>query len=507
MFRIINLLFLAASTSAGELPRTGHNKVSASPISDNIDRVISSPLNERQESWRALRCACRQLDNIDDVIGALNGKKKDIALVCLRSIMGPANEPMKKSLLRLIAKENDSEVLKTALQKSVEFKIEGTAEIIRKRIGKERKIKIRNIPRFGKGPDPRAILWQFTKGHHIERVQLLGRTLLGVDCSAHTVNLMLGRDELLCLGSGSTFARCALPAVNGAVKIISQEVGMRRTGALEIIRYSTCFSDNAWRSCSDISDELYLILKDLISHTEPDIRMAAYEAISRIRTPENKTFLRSLLSDSDSRISKAAYQTLTREYPEEYREDILNSIWGKGPIGQLDALYLISRGRLAGIEEELVRFIREEEKKKPNDSDYRELAAEAIWWSTGKKVEYARSYSYPPYPWEEKDSATFYEHTVKFKSELVDSIWGRGPLSVENALGVISVGNAPGIEEELEKFIRSDEQEHPNDSRLRESSARGIWKTTGRKVEYKRANPAREKYPWEDECHENPTKE
>lgn len=495
--RNIILLFLAALARA-----------SASQISDNIERVISSPPNERRESWRTLRCACRQLDNLDDVVGALNGKKQDAAVACLISVKGPASGPMKKSLLRLVAKEDDSKVLKFTLQKVVELKIAGAAEAILQRIGRERKIKISDTPKFGKGPDPRALLWQATEGRHIERVQLLGRTLLEIDCSVPTVRSMLARDELLCLGPGSTFAHCALPAVKGAAEIASREVGLRRPGALEIIRYSTSFSSSARQDGSDVSSELYSTLKGLASSTDADIRMAAYEAISRIRTPENKILIRSFLAGSDPQISKAAYRTLTWEYPEEYRDDILSSIWGRGPIKQLDALYLIARGRLPGIEEELERFIRAEETSKPNDSDYRMLAAQGIWWSTGKKVEFKRfNNNYPPYPWEERASSDVYDHAVKFKSELVDSIWGRGPLSVENALGVIAVGNAPGIEEELEKFIQSDEQKRPNESKLRASAASGVWKTTGRKLVYKHGNSAEEKYPWEDECEESPAKQ
>ncbi|UPT73365.1 MAG: HEAT repeat domain-containing protein [Elusimicrobiota bacterium] len=408
-------------------------RAGASPISDNIERVLSSPPNERRESWRTLRCACRQPENLDDVVGALSGKNKDAAMACLMAVKGPVNGPIGKPLLRLVAKEDDAKILKTALQKLVELKVDGAAEAILRRIKKERRIKIQDTPKFGKGPDPRALLWQATKGRHIERVQVLGRSLLGLDCSATTVDLLLDRDELLCLGPGSTFARCALPAVNGAAGIASREVGLRRTGALEVIRYSTCFSGESWQPCSDISDELYSAVKKLLSSTDPDIRMAAYEAISRIRTPENKTLIRSLLADPDQRISKAAYRTLTLEYPEEYRDDILNSIWGRGPIKQLDALYLIARGRLPGIEEELERFIREEETNKPNDSSYRMLAAQGIWWSTGKKVEFKRfNNNYPSYPWEEKASSDFYSHTVKFKSELVDSIWGaaRCPLKM-----------------------------------------------------------------------------
>lgn len=491
VFKNTTLLFLVAMARA-----------SASPISDNIERVLSSPPNERRESWRTLRCSCRQLDNLDDVVGALSGKNKDAAMACLMAVKGPVNGPMGKALLRLVAKEDDSRVLKTTLQKIVELKVDGAAEAILRRIKKERRIKIRDTPKFGKGPDPRALLWQATKGRHIERVQVLGRSLLEIDCSAATVNLLLDRDELLCLGPSSTFARCAIPAVNGAAGIASREVGLRRTGALEVIRYSSSFPGNAQQNGSDVSGELYATLKKLLASSDSDIRMAAYGAISRIRTPESKIVIRSLLVDSDERISKAAYQTLTWDYPEDYRDDILNSIWGRGPIKQLDALHLIARGRLPGIEEELERFIRDEERNNPKSPDNRKLAAQSIWWTKGIKVMYDRGgWDHILYPWD--DPTQIGEHAIKFNSEMLDSMWGRGPLSVENALQTISVGNAPGIEVELEKFIQDDEQKHPNESRLRESAARGIWKTTGRKVVYKKGSRTNEKYPWEDECHES----
>ena len=80
----------------------------------------------------------------------------------------------------------------------------------------------------------------------------------------------------------------------------------------------------------------------------------------------------------------------------------MNSISGKGPADELTALRILAASPIPGTEEELEKFIREDEKKRPHSPGHRYFAAKAIWKLTGRKIEYSRGLATNQYyPWDD----------------------------------------------------------------------------------------------------------
>jgi hypothetical protein len=109
-------------------------------------------------------------------------------------------------------------------------------------------------------------------------------------------------------------------------------------------------------------------------------------------------------------------------------------------------------------------------------------------------------------------TALFSRYPAKYRAEILECIvrphWGPYPYALDRltALGVASRGKVPGIDRELEEFIRSCGKPGPGANCSVdevELAAEGIWRATGRKVFYERPSWYREgdgkprRYPWE----------
>ncbi len=83
------------------------------------------------------------------------------------------------------------------------------------------------------------------------------------------------------------------------------------------------------------------------------------------------------------------------------------------------------------------------------------------------------------------------------RKEILDALYGRGQMNRMSALLIVRTGRVHGLDRELEEFIRWDERENPNNSLVRKYVAEGLWKSSGKKVQYRRGQSGDAPYPWE----------
>ena len=173
----------------------------------------------------------------------------------------------------------------------------------------------------------------------------------------------------------------------------ANEDGLRREACLGIISLNSC-------------PEAFPLLRTWIVQGHSELRSAALEGILRIEgeIPGLQDLLESLLEYPEDKLRGRARAVLFLRYPEDYMDEFVASIWGKGPLRPYSALVVASAGNVGCIVNELEKFIERDEKRRPNDAKYRALAAEGIWKATGRKIMYKKGLNRSrPYPWDKKE--------------------------------------------------------------------------------------------------------
>lgn len=308
------------------------------------------------------------------------------ALAALRRIDEPLTPALREKVVSLVDIDDDTDdlrLLSTIMDVNVRLKAPGARDRILTRLKREPKAK------FQKKEDLH-FLWRDggKRQKELARIRLLASSLAKFG-DADSMAFLFSLDEVMAAGSpASVLAPYEALALDFAIEHYPNETGMRRNGMLDVISAATY-------------PEALPRLRKLLSAADPRVRQVAVDTLLRANAPDIDSVLERMKEDSDEKVRIFSKTSVLRRNPAKNRAALMESIFGKGPIDQLTALRILATDPIPGTEEDLERFIREDERKRPHSPGHRYYAAQAIWKLTGRKIEYSRGAATNQYyPWD-----------------------------------------------------------------------------------------------------------
>ncbi len=318
---------------------------------------------------------------------ARRAEGRPASLAALRRIKAPLPPEMREKILSLVDVDDDIEnlpILSSALDLNTRIQIPGAQERILARLKREPKTTIQRR-------EDLHYLWKDggEKRKQIERIRLLAASLARLK-DEESLAYLCSLDEVVAAGSpGEILAPYRTLALDFAIAQYPRETGLRRDGLLDVISHAT-YADALPR------------LRKLLAAPDAQARQVAIDTLVRANAPDIDDVLDRMKWDVDGRVRALSATAALRRNPPKNRAALMNSISGKGPADELTALRILAASPIPGTEEELEKFIREDEKKRPHSPGHRYFAAKAIWKLTGRKIEYSRGLATNQYyPWDD----------------------------------------------------------------------------------------------------------
>lgn len=389
MYRLFVGLFVFCPVIYG-LDLVSPRLAASSPMSDTLNDLEKELSQEKRANLREKLRSLKPESpaDVDDLVKATKRPwGGPAALAALRRIDEPLTPALREKVVSLVDIDDDTDdlrLLSTIMDVNVRLKAPGARDRMLRRLKREPKAK------FQKKEDLH-FLWRDDgkKQKEIARIRLLASSLAKLG-DADSMAFLFSLDEVMAAGSPAPIlAPYGISALDFAVEHYPKESGMRRSGMREVISVATYA-------------EAFPRLRKLLSAADPDIRQVALDTLLRANAPDIDSILERMKEDPDERVRTYSKTASLRKNPTKNRAALMDSISGKGPVDQLTALGIIATHPIPGTEEELERFIREDEKRSPHNPDHRYYAAKAIWKLTGRKIEYSRGVATNQYyPWDD----------------------------------------------------------------------------------------------------------
>jgi hypothetical protein len=360
----------------------------SSPVSEVIQQLESEKSPEKRSKLLE-RLRSMKPDSPADIDLLLKEAKRPggaPTLGILRRIEAPSAPDIQDKILSLVDIDDETEdlqVLSAVLEVNTRARIPGARDRILARLKREPKSKYQR-------KEDLHFLWRDggTRQKELARIRLLASSLAKFG-DADSMAFLFSLDEVMAAGSPSPIlAPYGVLALDFAIENYPNETGMRRSGMLDVISAAT-YAEALPR------------LRKLLSAADPRVRQVAVDTLLRANAPDIDSILERMKEDSDEKVRTFSKTSALRRNPAQNSAALMESIFGKGPIDQLTALRILATDPIPGTEEDLERFIREDENKRPHSPGHRYYAAQAIWKLTGRKIEYSRGAATNQYyPWE-----------------------------------------------------------------------------------------------------------